>query len=94
MTDTTSGGRLYFNIVASIAEFEREPITERTQDGLAPLVRADRRGGRRPALSNMQKVEARRMYESRKYTVQQITDALRCSPATIYRSVAPASPTA
>ena len=42
-------------------------------------------------LSEMQRAEARRMHESKQYTVQQIADALHCSPATIYRAVERAS---
>ncbi|MGH3853980.1 MAG: recombinase family protein, partial [Pseudonocardiaceae bacterium] len=31
---STPGGRLFFHIIASIAEFERDLISERTLDGL------------------------------------------------------------
>src|ERR671926_1549809 len=44
---TTSGGRLVFNIFASLAEFEREIIRERTQAGLK-AARARGRKGSRP----------------------------------------------
>ena len=46
----------------------------------SPPERVGRRGGRRPVLSEMQRAEARRMHESKQYTVQQIADALHCSP--------------
>jgi DNA invertase Pin-like site-specific DNA recombinase len=84
---TTSGGRLYFNLMASIAEFERELISERTQDGLAAARARGRKGGRRPALSEIQKTTARQMYDSKQYTLQQIADALHCSRATVYRAL-------
>src|SRR5690625_2474449 len=50
--DTTSpGGRLVFHIFASLAEFERDIITERTNAGLAAARARGRVGGRPPSLT-------------------------------------------
>lgn len=43
---TTSHGRLTFNLFASLAEFEREFIRERTRAGLSAARARGRRGGR------------------------------------------------
>src|ERR671932_1719819 len=43
---TTSGGRLVFNIFASLAEFEREIIRERTLAALQSARARGRKGGR------------------------------------------------
>lgn len=48
---TTSGGRLVFHIFASLAEFERGVIRERTMAGLQAARARGRKGGRPPALS-------------------------------------------
>jgi DNA invertase Pin-like site-specific DNA recombinase len=43
---TTPQGRLIFNLFASLAEFEREVMRERTQAGLAAARARGRTGGR------------------------------------------------
>ena len=58
---TTPAGRLTFHIFASIAQFERERISERTREGLASARKRGRIGGRPPALSIAQKAEVRRL---------------------------------
>lgn len=50
--DTTNPqGRLIFNIFASLAEFERDVIRERTQAGLSAARARGRRGGRPKGLA-------------------------------------------
>src|ERR687890_252727 len=51
---TTSGGRLVFHIFASLAEFEREIIRERTQAGLQAARARGKTGGRPKALTDKQ----------------------------------------
>ena len=58
---TTSTGRLVFHVFASIAQFERERISERTREGLASARKRGRIGGRPSALTAVQKDEVRRM---------------------------------
>ncbi|MBV8933332.1 MAG: recombinase family protein, partial [Kutzneria sp.] len=48
---STPGGRLFFHIIAGIAEFERDLISERTLDGLDAARARGRKGGRRPKLT-------------------------------------------
>jgi DNA invertase Pin-like site-specific DNA recombinase len=84
---TTSGGRLIFHIFAALAEFERDLIRERTQAGLSAARARGRQGGRPPTLSPDQVKTARRMYEQRDMTVEQIGDVLGVSRTTIYRAL-------
>ncbi|MGB3673740.1 MAG: recombinase family protein [Candidatus Nanopelagicales bacterium] len=84
---TTSGRRLVFHIFAALAEFERDLIRERTQAGLSAARARGRQGGRPPTLTADQIKTARRMYEQRDMTVEQIGDVLGVSRTTIYRAL-------
>src|SRR6202790_847235 len=48
---TTPSGKLVFGIFASLAEFERDLISERTRAGLASARARGRKGGRRPKMT-------------------------------------------
>ncbi len=86
--DTTSAsGRLVFHVFAALAEFERDLTRERTTAGLA-AARARGRMGGRPRVMTPEKVRlARRLYDERQSTVQQIAATLGVSERSIYRSL-------
>ena len=71
---TTPGGRLFFHVVAAIAEFEHDLIVERTQDGLAVARVRGRKGGRRPRMTDNRIKQARVMYGSGGHTAPEIAD--------------------
>ena len=79
--DTTSAqGKLVFNIFASLAEFERELIRERTQAGLAAARSRGRMGGRPNGLSEEAKrkaVAAASLYREGRLSIREITENLR-----------------
>jgi len=89
---TTSGGKLIFHIFASLAEFERDLIKERTVAGLAAARARGRIGGRRPVMTPDKLTVARAMYDAGDYTVQQIAATLGVGRATIYRHLSPEQP--
>src|SRR4051812_27711130 len=62
---TTSSGKLVFNIFASLAEFEREIIRERTNAGLLAARSRGRKGGRRKALTEKQAQIAQQLYAAK-----------------------------
>ncbi|MFF2922650.1 recombinase family protein [Streptomyces celluloflavus] len=79
---STAIGRMFFQILGAIAEFEHALISERTMDGLAAARARGRTGGQKPKLGPRQVQLARAMYEEKDdkghscYTVAQIADAL------------------
>ncbi len=82
---TTPGGRLFFHMLAAIAEFEHDLIVERTQDGLAAARARGRKGGGRFKMTPTKAKQARAMYDTRQHTVQEIAETFGVSRGTIYR---------
>jgi DNA invertase Pin-like site-specific DNA recombinase len=84
---TTSGGRLVFNIFASLAEFEREIIRERTQAGLQAARARGRTGGRPKALTEKQVEMLNQLASDKNRSVNEICRMLGISRKTFYRYV-------
>lgn len=83
---STAMGRFFFRVMASIAELERDIISERTKSGLAAARARGRNGGRPKA--DKKKVElAIKMYKSKDYSISQIVQATGISQATLYREL-------
>lgn len=83
---STPEGKLFFTLVASFAEFEREIMRARTIDGLAAARARGRVGGRKPAMTQAKISTARQMYAEGKY-VKEIAEVLGVSRPTIYRAL-------
>ena len=83
---TTPAGRLVFHVFASIAQFERERISERTKEGLESARKRGRIGGRPPALTPAQKAEVRRMRDDEQRTVSEIARLFTVSERTVRRA--------
>ena len=82
---STPGGTLVFNILGSLAQFERDLIRERTRAGLEAARARGRKGGRPAKLDEKQVKEVRRLYESKTVTVDQIAVMMHVGRSTIYR---------
>jgi Site-specific recombinases, DNA invertase Pin homologs len=82
---TTPQGKLMFTIFAGISQFERDLISQRTKEGLASARARGRKGGK-PKLYPSSKVElALRMYNSKEYSITDITNATGISKTSLYR---------
>ncbi|HAS6097603.1 TPA: helix-turn-helix domain-containing protein [Vibrio vulnificus] len=87
--DTTSPqGRLITNMFASIAEFERELIAERTKAGLAAARARGRSGGRPEGLSKEAEnkaAAAEALYKDGKLSISEICQQLSIARSTLYK---------
>ena len=86
---TTPTGKLIFGIFASLAEFERELIRERTLAGLAAARARGRKGGRKFALTKAQVRLAQAAMARRDTSVTALAAELGIKPVTLYRYVGP-----
>ncbi len=84
---TTPTGNLIFNIFASLAEYERSLIVERTQAGLKAGRARGRVGGRPRKLNDEQKDLLRKMHSDKTITIETITTTFKISRATMYSVV-------
>ena len=81
---TTSGGKLIFHIFGALAEFERNLIQERTYAGLAAARARGRTGGRPKALDTKGTALLYRLYDEKKYSIQEICELVGVSKSTLY----------
>ena len=82
---TTSSGKLIFHIFASLAEFERSIIRERTKAGLDAARARGKTGGRPPALTEKDIQVAKAMLADTEITVEEVAKRLKVAPSTLYR---------
>jgi DNA invertase Pin-like site-specific DNA recombinase len=84
---TTSHGRLTFNLFASLAEFERDVIRERTQAGLSAARARGRHGGRPRGITSEAEstaYAAEALYREGKLSAHDIAGKLRIAKSTLY----------
>ena len=85
--DTTSPtGKLLFTILASLSQFERDVLAERTSEGLA-AARARGRSGGRPKTDADAMKKALALYRTNQYSVKEITKLTGVSKSTLYRAI-------
>jgi DNA invertase Pin-like site-specific DNA recombinase len=85
---TTPTGRLTLHLFASIGQFERDLLLERTHAGLA-AARARGRTGGRPTVWTEEKLKtAYDLYDNRHHDAAGIARILGLSRATVYRAIA------
>lgn len=85
---TTPQGRLFFNISACFAEFERDLIRERTKAGLEAARARGRKGGRRQGMTKeaeQKAILAESYYKEGKMGVNQIATVIGVSKMTLYK---------
>lgn len=85
-------GKLFFNILATFAEFEADLIRMRTREGMAVARARGRLRGKQPKLSERQQRELRRMYDTGDYAVSDLAELFAVSRPTVYRTLARQAP--
>jgi DNA invertase Pin-like site-specific DNA recombinase len=78
---------MFFNILATFAEFEADLIRMRTREGMAMARAQGKLRGKSPKLSTKQQAELRRMHETGNYSISDLAEVFSVSRPTIYRSL-------
>ena len=81
-------GKMFFNILATFAEFEADLIRLRTREGMAIARARGKLRGKRPKLSDKQHKELWRMYDTGEYSISDLAELFSVSRPTIYRTLA------
>lgn len=80
-------GRMFFNILATFAEFEADLIRARTREGMALARARGKLKGRKPKLSEKQARELRRMHGTGEYSISDLAELFSVSRPTVYRTL-------
>jgi DNA invertase Pin-like site-specific DNA recombinase len=81
-------GKMFFNILATFAEFESDLIRMRTREGMAVAKAKGKLKGKQPKLSEKQQKELRRMYDTGDYSISDLSELFKVSRPTVYRTLA------
>ena len=85
-------GKLFFNILATFAEFEVDLIRMRTREGMAVARAQGKLKGRQPKLSAMQQRELKRIHQTGEYTISDLGELYSVSRPTVYRTLSRTNP--
>ena len=80
-------GKMFFNILATFAEFEADLIRMRTREGMAIARAKGKLRGKQPKLSDKQQNELRRMHDTGDYSISDLAEVFSVSRPTVYRTL-------
>ena len=78
-------GKMFFNILATFAEFEADLIRMRTREGMAIARAKGKLKGRKPKLSERRQAELCRMHDTGDYSIADLAELFDVGRATVYR---------
>jgi DNA invertase Pin-like site-specific DNA recombinase len=85
-------GKMFFNILATFAEFEADLLKLRTREGMAVARAKGKLKGKPPKLSARQQAELVRMHGTGEYTIADLIELISVGRATVYRTLQRANP--
>lgn len=80
-------GKLLFNVLSMVAEFEADLIRQRTREGMAVARSRGRLRGKQPKLSPAQERHLVGLVKSGEHTTSEVAGLMGVSRATVYRAV-------
>jgi len=80
-------GKMFFNILATFAEFEADLIRMRTREGMAIARAKGKLKGKQPKLSAKQQQELCRMHDTGEYSISDLAELFSVSRPTVYRTL-------
>ena len=80
-------GKMFFNILATFAEFEADLISMRTREGMAIARAKGKLRGKQPKLSQKQQKELKRMHATGEYSISDLAELFSVSRPTVYRTL-------
>jgi DNA invertase Pin-like site-specific DNA recombinase len=80
-------GRLRFNVLAMVAEFESDLIRLRTRAGMKVAKAKGRLRGKQPKLNHRQEAHLVSLLETGEYTTADLADLFGVARSTVYRAV-------
>jgi DNA invertase Pin-like site-specific DNA recombinase len=80
-------GRLLFNVLAMVAEFEADLIRARTREGMQVAKAAGRLRGKQPKLSKAQEKHLLSVHKAGTHTTTEIAELVGVARSTVYRAI-------
>ena len=87
-------GRLLFNVLAMVAEFEADLIRSRTREGMAMAKAKGRLRGKQPKLSPKQEAHLVALHRDGRHTSGELAEMFNVARSTVYRAIERAGATA
>jgi DNA invertase Pin-like site-specific DNA recombinase len=78
-------GRMFFNVLATFAEFEADLLSLRTREGMAVASARGRLKGKPPKLSTAQQQHLLKLYGEEEKSIPELAELFSVSRATVYR---------
>jgi DNA invertase Pin-like site-specific DNA recombinase len=80
-------GRLLFNVLAMVAEFEADLIRLRTREGMKVAKAKGRLRGKQPKLSPAQEAHLVKLYRAGEHTIGELEELFTITRSTVYRAI-------